>query len=106
MQKKTHSFHFRFVTTFTLDSPREDPPPPTPPTEAHPPDNEEAEATPSPLSSEMATPNSAPSGPKKALSELSQEELLAKCKGLLQIAQKAKHAKDGMVYSSCLTIGA
>lgn len=34
-------------------------------------------------------------GPKKALQEMSQDELIKKCKGLLLIAQKAKSAKDG-----------
>ena len=32
---------------------------------------------------------------KKGLQELSKEELIQKCKGLLNIAQKAKQAKDG-----------
>ena len=32
---------------------------------------------------------------KKGLNDLNKEELVAKCKGLLQIAQKAKAAKDG-----------
>jgi len=36
-----------------------------------------------------------PGGAKKNMSDLSKEELLDKCKSLLQIAQKAKAAKDG-----------
>jgi hypothetical protein len=32
---------------------------------------------------------------KKAIADMSQEELIEKCKGLIQIAQKAKAAKDG-----------
>lgn len=35
------------------------------------------------------------SEPKKTLSELSREELIEKCKHFLQLAQKAKTAKDG-----------
>ena len=34
-------------------------------------------------------------GAKKNMNDLSKEELIDKCKGLLQIAQKAKAAKDG-----------
>ena len=33
--------------------------------------------------------------PKKGLADMNKEELVAKCKGLLQIAQRAKAAKDG-----------
>ena len=37
------------------------------------------------------------SEPKKTLSELSREELIEKCKHFLQLAQKAKTAKDGEI---------
>ena len=42
-------------------------------------------------------PSAASNGPaaKKTMADMSKEELMAKCKGLLQIAQKAKLAKDG-----------
>ena len=33
--------------------------------------------------------------PRKTLQEMSKEELVQKCKGLLTLAQKAKVAKDG-----------
>ena len=36
-----------------------------------------------------------PSGAKRGLQDMSKEELIQKCKGLLTIAQKAKAAKDG-----------
>ena len=35
------------------------------------------------------------SGPKRGLQEMSKEELIQKCKALLNLAQKAKSAKDG-----------
>ena len=35
------------------------------------------------------------SGAKKALQDMSKEELMQKCKTLLALAQKAKVAKDG-----------
>jgi hypothetical protein len=56
---------------------------------------------------DMAEPSGAPAAkggggggqqpvvPRKPLTDLSKEELVVKCKGLLQIAQKAKVAKDG-----------
>lgn len=31
------------------------------------------------------------------MENLSRDDLIKKCKGLLNIAQKAKHAKDGMI---------
>lgn len=40
-------------------------------------------------------PNGPASGSKKPIAEMDRDELVAKCKGLLQIAQKAKVAKDG-----------
>lgn len=46
----------------------------------------------------MAAASSSSSGasaPRRPLSDLDRDELLTKCKGLLQIAQKAKAAKDG-----------
>ena len=33
---------------------------------------------------------------KRGLQDLSKDELIQKCKGLLNLAQKAKQAKDGM----------
>ncbi len=44
-------------------------------------------------SSGSSTPSSG--GARKPLSELSHSELVAKCHGLLSIAQKSKAAKDG-----------
>ncbi len=39
------------------------------------------------------------SGARKSMAEMSKEELIQKCKGLLNIAQKAKAAKDGKTTS-------
>ena len=36
--------------------------------------------------------------PKRGLQDLSKDELIQKCKGLLNLAQKAKQAKDGMFW--------
>ena len=44
----------------------------------------------------MASPATSAAPPaRRPLAELDRDELLVKCKGLLQIAQKAKAAKDG-----------
>ncbi len=43
------------------------------------------------------------SGARKSMAEMSKEELIQKCKGLLNIAQKAKAAKDGKSTSGFLT---
>ena len=48
------------------------------------------------FTTEMESGTASPAAPvKKGLQELSKEELIQKCKGLLNIAQKAKQAKDG-----------
>jgi hypothetical protein len=44
-------------------------------------------------------------GSKKNLADLSREELLDKCKNLLQLAQKAKAAKDGKITIGMLEWG-
>ena len=46
-------------------------------------------------------PGGAGSNPaqKRGLQDMSKDELIQKCKGLLQIAQKAKAAKDGKIIS-------
>ena len=48
------------------------------------------------FTTEMEAGTASPSpAVKKGLQELSKEELIQKCKGLLNLAQKAKQAKDG-----------
>eukprot|EP00095_Tigriopus_kingsejongensis_P011346 snap_masked-scaffold383_size189472-processed-gene-0.8 protein:Tk11346 transcript:snap_masked-scaffold383_size189472-processed-gene-0.8-mRNA-1 annotation:"kinesin k39" len=47
----------------------------------------------------VTSPPNGPAGPKKALSQMSPDELVQKCKSLLQIASKAKAAKDDAVKS-------
>ena len=37
------------------------------------------------------------SASKRGLQDLSKDELIQKCKGLLNLAQKAKQAKDGKI---------
>ena len=42
------------------------------------------------------------SASKRGLQDLSKEELVQKCKGLLNLAQKAKQAKDGKIFERFL----
>ncbi len=58
-------------------------------------DNDDAASVVSVSSTTSAASSSKPPSARRPMSELSKEELLSKCKGLLQIAQKAKAAKDG-----------
>lgn len=41
--------------------------------------------------------NNSESNKKASLEDLSREDLIKKCKGLLQIAQKAKQTKDALL---------
>ena len=47
---------------------------------------------------ESGTSPAPPSSAKRGLQDLSKDELIQKCKGLLNLAQKAKQAKDGMFF--------
>jgi len=44
---------------------------------------------------ESGTSPAPSSSAKRGLQDLSKDELIQKCKGLLNLAQKAKQAKDG-----------